>query len=394
MTEAVRTEPPALAQGWFAGLAGAVWAVLVALALVVMSTSGPLPEGPDEWTYDWRTFLFSETAAQPRRDIAVVLINEESMAEYDYVSPVDRGLVAKLLQGIDAAGPRAIGLDFIYDRKSEHAKTEALVETIRSVKAPIVFGAIDKRVRGFRPEDLTYQENFIARTGRDAGHVFFARDLEQLKIGDQVVRYMGAPSPDRESFAQLIAENSKLGWKAPETQYISWLLPPPGGDLFPMFRVPRHDPAAGPEAVLPPSWRAALTGKIVLVGGDFIDRDKHLTPLTIWDGAKMPGVLVQAQILAQLLDGRSVKKIHWATELILLIVVGFLGYLFSFYWSVRRYDWLLYGIGIAVLVIAGVALFSQFSVLLPSTTLFFAWTLGVTGGRFAPGVLRRLRPAG
>lgn len=398
MTEAVRTEisepRSASARGWIAGLAGAVWAIGVAVALVTLSAVGISPEGPDEWTYDWRTFLFSETAPQTSKDIAIILINEESMANYDYISPVDRGLTAKLIKGLDAAEPRAIGLDFIYDRKSEPAKTEALIEAIKTAKAPIVFGAIDKRVRGFRPEDLKYQDDFIARTGRDAGHVFFARDLEQLKIGDQVVRYLGAPSPDRESFAQLIAEKSKLPWKYPENSYISWLLAPPGEDLFPLFRVPRHDPSAGPDTVLPVSWRNALKGKIVLIGGDFVDRDKHLTPLTIWDGAKMAGVLVQAQILSQLLDGRSVDTIHWSTEVILLIVVAFLGYLFSVYWSVKRYDWLLYGVGVALLVVVGALLFSEFGILLPSTSLFFAWTLGVTGGRYAPEVLNRLHLAG
>ncbi|WP_170937206.1 MULTISPECIES: CHASE2 domain-containing protein [Rhodomicrobium] len=398
MTEAVRTQGAApragLTRGWFPGLVGAVWAVLVAVGLVALSSFGISPEGPDEWTYDWRTFFFSPTAPQTSRDIALILINEESMADYDYISPVDRGLTAKLIKGLDAAGPKVIGLDFIYDRKSEPAKTEALIEAIKTAKSPIVFGAIDRRVRGFRPEDLKYQDDFIARTGRDAGHVFFARDLEQLKIGDQVVRYLGAPSPDRESFAQLIAEKSKLPWKAPDSPYISWLLPPDGEDLFPLFKVPRHDPDAGPDVVLPESWRAALRGKIVLIGGDFVDRDKHLTPLTIWDGAKMPGVMVQAQILSQLLDGRSVDTLLWSTEIILLIVIAFLGYLFSFYWSVRRYDWLLYGIGVGVLVVMGAALFSQFGILIPSTSIFFAWTLGVTGGRYAPDVLGRLRLAG
>jgi adenylate cyclase len=398
MTEAVRTDisapGSAPARGWIAGLAGAAWAVLVAGALVALSSAGIMPEGPDEWTYDWRTFLFSQTAPQTSKEIAIVLISEESMADYDYISPVDRGLTAKLIKGLDAAEPRVIGLDFIYDRKSEASKTEALIEAIRTAKAPVVFGAIDKRVLGFRPEDLKYQDEFIARTGRKAGHVFFARDLEQLKIGDQVVRYMGAPSPDRESFAQLIAQESKLPWKAPENPYISWLLAPPGEDLFPTFRVPRHDPRAGPETILPESWRTALRGKIVLVGGDFVDRDKHLTPLTIWDGRKMPGVLVQAQILAQLLDGRSVDTIHWSTEVILLIAICFLGTLFSLYWSVKRYDWLLYGVGVGILVVMGAALFSEFGILIPSTTLFFAWTLGVTGGRYAPNVLERLRLAG
>jgi CHASE2 domain-containing sensor protein len=131
----------------------------------------------------------------------------------------------------------------------------------------------------------------------------------------------------------------------------------------------------------------------VLIGGDFIDRDKHLTPLSISDGAKMPGVMVQAQILAQLLDGRSVYTVGWLEELVLLAAVAFVGF-FSRQWQIRRYDLLLYIAGLGALILLGIALFSGFGIIAPSTTLFFAWTLGVTGGYYAPRGLKAVHAAG
>lgn len=373
-------------------LLGALWAVAAAFGLVTLSENNALPEGPDEWTYDWRTLFFSPTVDQPRRDIALLLIDEESMADYDYISPVDRGMMATLVRALDAAGPKAIGLDFIYDRKSEDAKTQDLIGAIKNAKAPIVFGAIDKRVRGFSEESFKYQEDFIANAGREAGHVFFALEKEKLKIGDQVVRYMGErlPSPpSRKSLAQLLAERGSNGNVAePATPYIAWLLPPPGGDLFPLFRVPRHKPGSPPEAILPQSWRAALKDRIVLIGGNFVDRDKHLTPLSVADGAKIPGVMIQAQILAQLLDGRSIQKLLRLDELILLAVVCFVGFLFSRKWRIKRFDMILYIAGLGVLILLGIILFYGFSIIAPSTTLFFAWTLGVTGGHYASRLTR------
>jgi hypothetical protein len=397
MTEAVHMTGAAPRRTWLVIFFGAAWACLVALGLTTLSRADYLPEGPDEWTYDWRTLFFSPMVDEPRRDIALIVIDEESMAEYDYLSPVDRQLVATLLRALDTAQPSAIGLDFIYDRKSESAKTEALIEAIRGVRAPLVFGAIDLRVRGFRDENLTYQEEFIARTGRDAGHVFFARQQEKLKIGDQVVRFMGERSPtppNRKSFAQLLAEKVGGIGAEPASPYISWLQPPPGDDLFPLFRVPRHRPGAPAGAILPESWRPALKDRIVLIGGDFIDRDKHLTPLSISDGAKMPGVMVQAQILAQLLDGRSVYTVGWLEELMLLAAVAFVGFLFSRQWQIRRYDLLLYIAGLGALILLGIVLFSGFGIIAPSTTLFFAWTLGVTGGYYAPRALKAVHAAG
>lgn len=397
MTDAVRMEKNNQRKTWLTVLLGAVWAALVAFCLMFLSRADFLPEGPDEWTYDWRTLFFSQTADRPRKDIAIIVIDEESTAEYDYVSPVDRGLVATLVRALDAAEPRAIGLDFIYDRKSEPDKTQQLIEAINTAKAPLVFGAIDARVRGFRDENLQYQEDFISKTGRDAGHVFFARQYEKLKIGDQVVRYMGERSPappHRESFARLLAEKAGAVLPKPETSYIAWLLPPSGSDLFPLFRVPRHRPGSGPDAVLPPSWRAALKGRIVLVGGDFVNRDKHLTPLSVIDNAKMPGVMVQAQILAQWLDGRSIRAFPYYYEMIILGMVCFLGFLFSRQWQIKRYDLLLYVVGIFVLMVLGIVLFSFFSIIAPSTTLFFAWTFGVTGGHYALDIMRRMHSAG
>jgi adenylate cyclase len=397
MTGAVQTETSTPGSAWLNWVLGVIWACGVALVLTVASLAGVSPEGPDEWTYDWRTLFFSQRAEQPRDDIAIILIDEESMRDYDYISPIDRGLVAKLLQGLDAAGPRAVGLDFIYDRKSEEGKTQALIDAIRTMRAPIIFGAIDRRIRGIRAEDLKYQDDFIAKTGREAGHVFFARQLDQLKIGDQVVRYMGERSPappHRKSIAQLLVE--KVGATSPSepaTPYIAWLLPPRGADLFPLFRVPRHNPDAGPEAILPESWRQALHGKIVLIGGDFVDRDKHLTPLSVLDGAKMPGVVVQAQILAQLRDGRSIHEVPWRTELALLTLIAVLGFAVSRLLHVERRELLIYFGGLAALVLLGAVMFSNYAVIIPTTTLFFAWTAGVAGGHYSGMMARKLRVA-
>ena len=395
MIEAVRTERSTGGGVWLPAALGILWACAVAVVLTAASLAGLSPEGPDEWTYDWRTLFFSQSAERPRDDIAIILIDEESMREYDYISPIDRGLVAKLLQALDTAAPKAVGLDFIYDRRSEEAKTQSLIDTIRTMRSPIVFGAIDSRIRGFKPEDLKYQEDFIAKTGRDAGHVFFARQLDHLKIGDQVVRFMGERSPappHRKSIAQLLVE--KVGATSPSepaSPFIAWLLPPPGADLFPLFRVPRHKPDAGAETILPESWRPALRGKIVLIGGDFVDRDKHLTPMSVLDGAKMPGVVVQAQILAQLRDGRSIHEVPWKVELVLLAAVALLGFVVSSFISVKRYDWLVYFCGLAALVVLGAVLFSTYAIIIPSTALFFAWTAGVTGGHYAEAVAQKLR---
>ena len=107
----------------------------------------------------------------------------------------------------------------------------------------------------------------------------------------------------------------------------------------------------------------------------------------------MPGVMVQAQILAQLRDGRSIHDVPWQTELAMLAFVAVLGFAVSRFLHVERREWMIYFAGLAALVLLGVVMFSQYSVIIPTTTLFFAWTAGVTGGHYSETIARRLRLA-
>src|SRR3954452_956260 len=62
-------------------------------------------------------------------------------------------------------------------------------------------------------------------------------------------------------------------------------------------------PAAALEH-LPPAW---LAGRVVLVGTTLDGVDRHRTPLSLL-GPDMPGVEIQAHVLAQLLDGRRLPR--------------------------------------------------------------------------------------
>jgi adenylate cyclase len=381
---------------WSPLTAGLALSLVVAAALISASLLGFKPEGPDAWTYDWRTMLFSKQASAQRNDVAVVFIGEESVADYDYVSPVDRGLLARLIRALDEAKVKAIGLDFIFDRKTESAKTRELLEAIRNSRAPIAIGAFDKRA-GFRPEHLSYQESFFKEAGPKLkiGHVFFARDIDNLKTPDGVVRYMGDTSseePRRKSLSAVLAEVAGKT-EDPATRRIAWQLAPPQGDLFATFTVPRHSPGASLDKILPPNWRSSLEGKIVLVGGNFLDRDRHLTPLAVWDNAKIPGVLIQAQVLAQRLDGRAVYDMPKYVEFPLLVVLCFVGFLISQQYASKKLDYVLYAGGVAVFVVSGIALFAIFSMILPTTLLLLAWTAGVYGAHYTKDVLHKISVA-
>jgi adenylate cyclase len=369
-------------------IAGLIFSILAGLVLVAASRAKLLPAAPDKFTYDWRTYLLAEQAPQPRGDIAIVRIDERSLAGYHYVSPIDRGLIAEIVKRVDEAGAKAIGLDVIIDRPTEPRKDTALAEAIRQARAPVILGAVDGR--GGRARDgLAFQEDFIAKTGRSAGHIYFAAERDGLTLGDQAIRYMLPPSeepPHRASFARLLAD---LDGKKPEpvSPLIFWRRPPASGgaDLFTAFTVPAHRDANGDPkgAALPESWRGALAGKIVLIGGGFKDRDVHLTPLTVASGEPVNGVGVHAQILAQLRDGRSIYEMSWWVEFLIAAAVAGIGVHAARQWTLSGSGLITTTVAFLAIVAAGGILFWTMHIILPSATLFLAWALGLGAGSWA-----------
>ena len=92
------------------------------------------PHSPEHWSSDLLTAHFSKTAKSQDQDIILVYISETTLADQPYLSPIDREVVAKLVHAIDQAGAKVIGLDLILDRKSETAKDEQLINTIKTCR--------------------------------------------------------------------------------------------------------------------------------------------------------------------------------------------------------------------------------------------------------------------
>ncbi len=353
-----------------------------------------LPSAPDQWTYDWRTYFLADQPARPRQDIAVVVIGEDSLAQYPTISPLDRGLLAALVRALDEAGARVIGLDIIFERETDPAQTDALISAIRQARTPVVLGAIDESVSGIRPEQLAFQQEFLRRAGRPAGHILIQREPTGLSISDGVVRYLPGPLASMPSMAERIARASGWGGEPPDG-FIAWQRPPAqgGASLFPALAVPMHAPGSPDDEILPESWRAAFADRIVLIGGDLFDRDQHFTPFSVADGAKMPGVFIHAQMIAQLLDGRSLRETPIFAEAAAVFLLVLFGFWLSWRWRIKRFDLAISVIGIGVLIVTGAILFAVYALVIPSASLFFGWLAGVWGGHYSPWMLRKFGAA-
>lgn len=239
----------------------------------------------ERFTEDWAVARLAPPRPQHGR-VVIVAITEESLAGLPYRSPLDRGMLAGLVRNLRAKGAAAVGLDVLFDQPSEPAKDRALRDELKAPGAPVAVLAAGMPAE-LTPRQRAFHAAFLA--GLLSGHGHLARDRL-----DGAVRWQLPWLDGRLSLPTVLAATAGTLPASLRPRRIDWLRPEPGLAAFPIY-------PAEAVAVLPPAW---LAGKLVLVGLMVPDADRHRTPLTL-GRPPMAGVEIQAQILAQLLDGRT-----------------------------------------------------------------------------------------
>lgn len=360
---------------WMQGGIGA-GALLAFLAIVFLPSAGEMAlKMLQQYTGDKRTSWLSTQPATQHDRIVLVTITDETLRNFAS-SPIDRGLLAQIVKAVDAGRPTAIGLDVYFLKPTEEAKDTALVEALRAAKSEVVLGAWDERggLEGFQQE---FQDKFLQRIGRKVGYLNLRSDK------DQVVRTTAGPSPDGnypQSFASLLAAAAGVT-AADRREPISWLLPPADGKPD-FLKITAHKLIEGGAQAAKP-----LEGKIVMVGGEFPNRDRHRIPLTIDEGEDVPGLFIQAQILAaKLAPARTIRELDVVQGRILLMVLAIVGFLIGWrIWDSPVVNMIGWTFATFALMAADAALFRYGHLLLPYTLALLAWCLGVTAGRFIRG---------
>ncbi|GBD42659.1 Adenylate cyclase 1 [bacterium HR40] len=221
--------------------------------------------------------------------VAMVVIDERSLAARSCRSPIDRDLLADLVAEIAKRQPLAIGLDVLFDRPGEPTADARLRDRLATLAPPAVLAA--PAVPPADPERAAFLASMLA-----VGEMADASLL--LEPVDGFVR--AVPLRDdagRLGFAAALA--ARAGVVLPEERElrIRWRLGPdprtPPFRVYPAFALPW----------LPADW---LANRIVLVGAILEDSDRWPTLLSRLPGApSLTGLEIHAQALAQLLDGES-----------------------------------------------------------------------------------------
>jgi adenylate cyclase len=342
-----------------------------------------LPHGPEHWSADLRTAYLSARLDTQHPRIAIIEVTEKTLEHQPYIEPIDRQLLSDLVHRVELATPKAIGLDFVFDRPTETDKDERLIEIIRDAAIPIVMGALDDAT--LRSDDeRAFQARFLARTNRPAGHLYFDEHHSPLVISDHVIRSIETLEPEespRASFAELLANAAKT-YSHPGREYIAWLLSPKDGTETFLTLAAEHVLGRGGLAQSLPVDEL-LRDKIVIIGGNFSDRDRHLTPLSVVNEARYPGVFIHAQILAQLLDGRLVHAMGYPGELIFALFAAVAGFAVGRMERLEHYHLLVEVASVASMIVISIVTFACGAFIFPFVAVLLGWLAGSAAGQFS-----------
>ncbi len=261
----------------------------------------------ERWLADLRVSLLSPPEPQ-HPTIVIAAITEETLATLPYRSPVDRAFLAALITWLGDAGTAAVGIDILFDRPTEAAKDEALWAALRAAPMPVILAYADIS-DGLTPAQVEYLDRF---TG-ELSPAIIAQFTDPV---DGTVRWI-YPFRDRPSGRMLgfiPALAAAVGVEPPDTAVTIAYRQAPDAQTPPFRMFAAHQ-----IAQLPKRW---FEGKVVLIGSDLPHSDRHRTPMATALGAdqgRIPGVVIHAHALAQLLDGRTAPRTTLALE---IVVVG------------------------------------------------------------------------
>jgi len=250
------------------------------------------------------------TPSQPQHpDIVVLTVTEDTLALFPYRSPLDRDILAVTIAKLNAAGARHIGFDILFDQATEPEKDKVLFTAMTNSKVPISVSWVALQ-DGLTEKQAKYLEDLPANV---------TRALPNLKSdpADGTVRWIFPGGERGGKWVPGLAYALTGRDSGPATTAPRLIYRQPPNEKTPTFKsFPIHA-----ARLLPAPW---FKGKIVLIGADLPLTDRHRTPLIAGLGetaGTIPGVIIHAHGVAQLLDG-NVAPAAGSFGLVFVITIG------------------------------------------------------------------------
>jgi len=281
----------------FLGGAG-ILVILLTVLVGTVARLGPVVE-LERRIDDAAIAHFASGAVEPHPAVAVVAIDEATIRAYPPFSPIDREMLAHLLTILQAAAPRAIGLDILLADPTGSAADQRLADVLSDSPVPVVIATALKdgrRLALAAPFDVSEISSAVANLPVD-------RSDDVLRLYQPGFSDVDGTIHPTLAFRLVEAATGVQANLSDDARPIDWYGRPSvretGSPAIATF--PAHTFLSVPAAA------NLIRGKIVLIGTTFAaNSDFVKTPFSRleFDGAGIPGVMAHAQILAQLIDGR------------------------------------------------------------------------------------------
>jgi adenylate cyclase len=294
--------------------------LIIAIFVARFSWDTPLIQEAERALYDLRASVFAP-AVETEDRIVMIVYDEETLKLTGQRSPVDRTILAQALESIDSAKPKAIGIDILFTMPQDD--DELLLSTFEKMETPTYLAYADPEQTpeiGF--SEFTFLEQFHDKAKTETVK---PTDI-QLNIDSDGVQRRWTPHPEGLPPFLALAMTGPNPKFAANDGAIRYLVPQtlevPVFDKFPIEGF--ADPATKDFLL------SFIQDKYVLIGGDFIDRDRFDTPLgslrdETSDG-NLIGLEVHAHMLAQLLNDDMPEQVPlwtlWAAAIVVAICGG------------------------------------------------------------------------
>lgn len=371
--------------------------VIASLCLGYFSWSLPIMGSAERALYDARLYVEANQRAvdqDPR--VVMVVFDDQTLIKARKRSPLDRGILAEALRNLDKLGPKAIGIDILFDQPQD--EDEELIAALRAMKTPVAVGyaALASNEGDIVWEQQKYLDGFMARLAGSRA----APGSVRLDDAYGVVRLFPPIEPGIPPVlgrVMLSASGSADKTLPGYTGAIRYRLNKFDGE--PIINTLQIDTFLDDGLMAVPEARELLRQQIaeryVLIGGDIVDYDRVPTPLSVtMDTAAPPGLQIHAEMLHQMLDGAALSETtslgRWTRTYLIVFMAVLTGLL---EWG----SWRIYAlVALQFVIILGIPLFFQFTGVDTSKTPAFGWIvawvlafLAVTSAARAAGAAQR-----
>jgi adenylate cyclase len=277
--------------------------LLLGLLFARFSWQLPLAGDAERALYDIRFIRSAERTVQDDR-IVLIAYDDQTLRQLGKRSPLDRKLLAEALTAIDAMGPKAIGIDILFDQPQ--AEDPLLVAALRAMKTPTfpAYASIAENPDQIEYEQQQFLDGFLkqARTDRTRPASIKLEPDWQDGVIRRWPRQSGALPPVLANAMSPVHPEFARYSRSIDFR----LAADPERPLFAKYAIETIP-------LLGDALREQIQGRYVLIGGDIKDLDDYETPMSRQSGKWTKGMEVHAHMLAQQLDGRMPAAIPgWA----------------------------------------------------------------------------------